>query len=93
MARSEVKITVTLMSGERHEIGIQPAHTAKDIVGALVQEGKLPGQDSQGNILEYELLDERTMTMLPADRPLADLGVGNGAELRVKPGARVASGR
>ncbi len=92
MAKQELKVTVTLMSGERSEITILPTHTAQDVIGVLVQGGKLPAQDSVGNLLQYELVDERTMSILAADKPLADLGIASGAELRVKPGARVAKG-
>lgn len=93
MARQEIKVTVTLMSGERSEITIAPTHTAQDVIAVLVQGGKLPAQDSTGNLLQYELVDERTMTLLAADKPLVDLGITTGADLRVKPGARVAEGR
>jgi hypothetical protein len=90
MARQEIKITVTLMSGERNEISILPTHGAQDVISVLVQDGKLPAQDSVGRVLQYELVDERTMTVLAGDRPLVEQGVVNGAQLRVKPGARVA---
>src|SRR5438105_373996 len=92
MARQELKLTVTVMSGERNEMSILPQHGAQDVISVLVQDGKLPAQDSMGNALRYELVDERTMTLLAADKPLAEQGITNGAELRVKPGARVAGG-
>lgn len=92
MARQEHKITVTLMSGERTEISILPTHTAQDIVAVLIQDGKLPAQDNQGHALAYEILNDRTMTALAGEKPLVDQGITNGAELRIKPGSRVAVG-
>lgn len=91
MARStNVKATVTTLSGDRIEIDVEPGFTAQDIIGALVQDGKLPGEDSLGNPMRYELISDATLSVLPGDRPLLELGLKDATELRVKPGARVA---
>ena len=87
---SKASVNVTTLSGERVRVELEPGHTAQDVIAALVQGGKLPAEDSQGNPIRYELVDDSTLSMLPADRPLLDLGVTDGADLRVKPGARVA---
>ena len=91
MARQELKVTVTLMSGERVEMAISPTHSVQDVISALAQDGKLAAQDSAGNVLQYALVDERTMTILASNKPLVDQGISSGSEFRVKPGARVAA--
>ncbi len=90
MASRNIKVTVTILSGERVEVDVAPGHTAQDVVAALVQGGKLPGDDSVGNPIQYQVINDATLSMLAGDRPLLDQGLKEGAELRVKPGARVA---
>jgi hypothetical protein len=90
MARSNIKVTVTTPSGERVEVDVAPGHTAQDVIAALVQGNRLPGEDSLGNPIQYQIVSDATLSMLPGDKPLLELGLTNGAELRVKPGARVA---
>ena len=92
MARTVVNITVMTPGGERVRVALEPGHTVHDVIGALVSKGRVPGEDGQGNPIRYELLDDSTMTMLPADKPLLDLGIGEDAEFRLKPGARGAAG-
>jgi uncharacterized ubiquitin-like protein YukD len=92
MPRRTVNVNVTTPAGQRVKVDLEPGHTVQDVVAALVQSGKLPGEDSQGNPIRYELVDDSTLSMLPADKPLVDIGIGDGAELRVKPGARAAVG-
>jgi hypothetical protein len=93
MASRNIKITVTTLSGERVEVDVAPGHTSQDVVSALVQGGKLPGEDSLGNPIQYQIISDATLSMLAGDRPLLDQGLKDGAELRVKPGARVATAR
>lgn len=90
MARQTVNVTVTTPAGDRVQVDLEPGHRVQDVIAALVQGGKLPGEDAAGTPIRYELVDDSTLNMLPADKPLLDLGVGDGAELRVKPGAIVA---
>ena len=88
MGDRNATITVTTPSGERVSLELEPGHTAQDVVSALIQGGKLPAEDSSGNAIRYELIDDASMTMLSGNSPLLEQGVGDGAELRVKPGAR-----
>jgi hypothetical protein len=90
MARSNIKVTVTTPAGERVEVDVAPGHTAQDVIAALVQGNRLPAEDSLGNPIQYQIVSDATLSMLPGDKPLLELGLTNGAELRVKPGARVA---
>jgi hypothetical protein len=89
-SRGSAKVTVTTLSGERVDVDIAPGNTAQDIVAALIQGDKLPAEDSFGNPMQYQLVNDATMLVLAGDKPLLDQGVEDGAELRVKPGARVA---
>ena len=63
---------------------------ARWFIAALVQGNRLPAEDSLGNPIQYQIVSDATLSMLPGDKPLLELGLTNGAELRVKPGARVA---
>jgi uncharacterized ubiquitin-like protein YukD len=90
-SRKSIKVTVTTLSGERVDVDIAPGNTAQDIIAALIQGDKLPAEDSFGNAMQYELVSDATMLLLAGDKPLLDQGVQDGAELRVKPGARVAA--
>ena len=89
MARRTANINVTTPNGDRVQVDLETGHTVQDVIAALIDGKKLPGKDSQGNPIRYELADDSTLSMLPADKPLLELGVSDGAELRVKPGARV----
>jgi uncharacterized ubiquitin-like protein YukD len=84
---------VTTHTGERIDMDVAPEHTAQDIIAALIQEGKLPSEDAQGNTLQFELINEGTSLMLAGDKPLVEQGVDDGAQLRIKVGARVAAAR
>ena len=90
MARSNIKVTVTTPAGERVEVDVAPGHTAQDVIAALVQGSRLPAEDSLGNPIQYQIVNDATLSMLPGDKPLVELVLTNGAELRIKPGARVA---
>jgi len=92
MARSNVKVTVTTPAGDRVEVDVAPGHTAQDVIAALVQGNRLPGEDSLGNPIQYQIVNDATLSMMPGDKPLLDLGLTDGAQLRIKPGARVATG-
>lgn len=89
--RNSIKVVVTTHTGERVDMDVAPEHTAQDIISALIGDGKLPGEDGQGNTLRYELFSDALNIMLAGDKPLAEQGVEDGAELRVKVGARVAA--
>jgi hypothetical protein len=89
---NNIKITVTTLSGERVEVDVSPGHTAQDVIAALIQGQKLPGEDSQGNPMQYQLVNDATLSLLAGDKPLIDSGLKDGADVRVKPGARVAHG-
>lgn len=90
MANRRTTIHVTTPSGDRVRVDLEPGHTAQDVIAALIQGGRLPGEDSAGNQIRYELVDDGSLSMLPGDKPLLDLGIADGADLRIKPGARVA---
>lgn len=90
MGNRAVGITVMTPGGERVAVQLEAAHTSQDVVAALIQEGKLAAEDSAGNSLRYELVDSATMSLLQGNQPLKDQGIGDGADLRVKPGSRVA---
>jgi len=90
MAKRTVQVNVTTTTGDRVQVDLEPGHRVQDVIAALVQGGKLPGEDSTGAPIKYELVDDATLSMLPADKPLVDAGIGADAELRVKPGAIVA---
>lgn len=87
---SSIKVVVSTLSGERVDVEVTAGNTPQDIIAALIQDGKLPAEDSQGNAMQFELFSDATMVMLAGDKPLLEQGVEDGAELRVKPGARVA---
>ena len=89
--RNGIKVVVTTHTGERVDMEVAPEHTARDLIAALVQEGKLPAEDAQGNVLQYELINDAANVVLAGDKPIADQGVEDGAKLRVKVGSRVAA--
>lgn len=89
-SRRSIKVSVSVPSGERINMSIEPGTTAQDVITALIQSDKLPAEDSQGNELKYELVNDATMSSLAGDKPLLDQAVQDGAELRVKLGSRVA---
>ncbi len=88
-ARRSASVQVTTPGGDEVRIDLEPGHTAQDIIAALIQGGHLAPEDSRGNVIQYEVFDD-TMSMLPGNKALLDIGVSDGAHLRVKAGARVA---
>jgi hypothetical protein len=89
--RNTIKLEITTHTGERVDLEVTPDHLPRDIIAALIGDGKLPAQDAEGNVLQYELVHDAANVMLAADKPLGEQGVEDGAKLRVKVGSRVAA--